>query len=1088
MKLAVVVACGSKADALAGRLLSGSQGNEIYELLGRNDIGRESVRVFSMLPFPQSAAPRNDAEGMEAWFDTFEWPGTLSGCDRPDLRASGGDPGNDPGLPLSFNLNEGKREKPSFSLSQSIPHASGSIGALPQLSGHTAAGLEPATTGQGGGCASSSPVHDLEGESEMCRDRESTVINTAIHSDRQSSGDSQHALKPSSILQGGIASLREALFTYSPTMILALGSAPLHLLKRGNIAPPRKAAAYAWQDSIGEWRGSLFKSRVLGNSKVLASYHPTWIQRDGGLNAYARVDMARVAAELKSGPVLMLPERRLFIVDNMPDAMAMLLNYTLDGHNGKLIAIDTEGGVSSLTMLGFSSSPELAHVIPFSNDGFSCWTEEEEVTIWEAAKVLLEDPTIRKVFQNWQSDAFILAWSYGIVVEGLAHDVMLMAWEAQPELEKGLASVASLYTREPFWKSKKNYEMRSAYVCGMDAMVTLECCGILDKLLKDSQKEHYRFNISLLPSVLYSMLSGLPFDKHQARLDLKALEHSIFVTQYKIDKAAWEALSESSLSSSDRVTRCAAWFGAIVKNGTSGLAETILAFAVEAFGKKRKCEKIDSWETLEKFCKESCKSDLKRAWKLVKELAGPAGRNGNAGVYSKLGELSILLDIAINSGATNQGGDAQWLLHECWRLPKKLKKIVKTEGEEDNTLTTDASMLLSLWVRCQQPEWGEWRKYTKLRHDELRDWLRVSATRIELVLKMRKLVKERAYLDVTTDSDGHVRYGLNLVQAATGRFAAYGSPTGKSRLNPQTVGKKHRHLYRYVETPMTLLAQCDLKGADAWTVACECAALGDPTMLDDLKAGLKIHNIVALIYEDATNANLDRAALKFASKSIDENHWRYKACKQICYGSFYGMASQKMMEGILRNSYGTSGEPVYVGSKICEEIQQLAVFTRYPGIRKRFKWYENMLLTTGSLITEIGHERTFHGRKSEWKGGCRVVNQDTLREALSTKPQLITTYVNNLALRNCWYDTENYRDDGLLRIRPLLTVHDSSIFALSEDDKEFAWAKFLNYYNNPVTIMGITITIPFSGTIGRDWSMQLPTLAFAGPVQYRVSK
>lgn len=271
---------------------------------------------------------------------------------------------------------------------------------------------------------------------------------------------------------------------------------------------------------------------------------------------------------------------------------------------------------------------------------------------------------------------------------------------------------------------------------------------------------------------------------------------------------------------------------------------------------------------------------------------------------------------------------------------------------------------------------------------------------------------------------------------------------------------------------MTLLAQCDLKGADAWTVACECASLGDPTMLDDLKAGLKIHNIVALIYEDSKCAAFDRCDFKVASKSIDENHWRYHACKKVVYETFYGASPNKMMEGILKDSYSKGNEPVYVAPSICDEIQKVAVFTRYPGIRKRFKWYENMLLSTGQLVTEIGHVRTFHGRKADWKGGVRSINQDTLREALAEKPQLVTTHMAKRALHNCWYDTENYNDDGSLKVRPLLTVHDSGIFAFEESLKEFARAKLKAWWNNPVTISDIEVTIPFSGTFGRDWSMK----------------
>jgi hypothetical protein len=270
----------------------------------------------------------------------------------------------------------------------------------------------------------------------------------------------------------------------------------------------------------------------------------------------------------------------------------------------------------------------------------------------------------------------------------------------------------------------------------------------------------------------------------------------------------------------------------------------------------------------------------------------------------------------------------------------------------------------------------------------------------------------------------------------------------------------------------TLQAQCDLKGADAWTVACECAALGDPTMLDDLKAGLKIHNITALIYEDSDYARGSRDYLKEHSKFIDENHWRYHACKKVTYGSFYGMAPQKMSEGILKDSYSKGGEPVWVDPKLCAEIQQVAVFTRYPGIKRRFKWYENILLSTGRLATPGGHIRTFQGRKADWKGGVRSVNQDTLREALATLPQWVTTWSVKKAIHRAWYDRENYNADGSLKVRILLTVHDSLLSALDSSLKEWAKGKLREWFANEVEISGIRVTIPFSGTLGADWGMK----------------
>lgn len=719
-RLAILVACPSKADAIAGCLLSGNQGTILFGLLGKHGVGREQCKVFAILDQP---APRNDAAGMEAWFDAAD-----------------------------------------------------------------------AVT-----------------------------------------------------LQGSISRLRDSLLGYAPTMVLALG-VPLRLLKE---APDDKMPP-----SISDWRGSLFETRFIDAGgtlkpvKCLATYHPTWLTRDWSLQAYVKVDAQRCARELAAGPELSLPERTVHICDRLDHALLWIGHYREAGLAGNVISIDSEGGVSSLTMLGFSSRVDLAHVIPFIDaEGNSIWTEDEEVAIWEAAKELLEDPAVPKVMQNYQSDAFILAWSYGIVLKGLRHDVMLMAWEVQPELEKGLASVASIYTREPFWKSKHNYTHRLAHVCGMDCMLTLECCGVLERMLRDGPLQHYKLNLRHLPIVLYEMLEGLPFDRKQARADLKKLEQRIYETQYEIDKAAFDGERHSDGAEGNPANDAGGFSGPCRLPDKS--PDRILALATEAFAQARRIEKIEqveqrwqpmrwngkkwvktgklmlvqnlppdepemawlkpvpremawlkpvpravqvsrqaaitSWNDLEKWCKESCMDACKQARKLAVSDHTPA----------TLGELSILLGTAINTSATNQGGDCQRLLHDIWGLPKKFKKVrAEDDGNAgDPKVTTDKSALLSLYALTQQPSWAGWKRHGKLRGDELSAWLEESGRRLLLVLRMRSLEKERSYLDVETDSDGQLRYGLNLVKAATGRFAAYGSPTGKSRLNPQTVGKKHRHLY-----------------------------------------------------------------------------------------------------------------------------------------------------------------------------------------------------------------------------------------------------------------------------------------------------
>jgi hypothetical protein len=49
----------------------------------------------------------------------------------------------------------------------------------------------------------------------------------------------------------------------------------------------------------------------------------------------------------------------------------------------------------------------------------------------------------------------------------------------------------------------------------------------------------------------------------------------------------------------------------------------------------------------------------------------------------------------------------------------------------------------------------------------------------------------------------------------------------------------------FVADPGCYIGKCDLKGADGWTIGAYMAMLGDSTMLEDLKFGLKPAQIVA---------------------------------------------------------------------------------------------------------------------------------------------------------------------------------------------------------------------------------------------------
>lgn len=152
------------------------------------------------------------------------------------------------------------------------------------------------------------------------------------------------------------------------------------------------------------------------------------------------------------------------------------------------------------------------------------------------------------------------------------------------------------------------------------------------------------------------------------------------------------------------------------------------------------------------------------------------------------------------------------------------------------------------------------------------------------ILLHRKLESVKETLEITSDPDGRVRCGYNLVGTETGRLTCYTSPTG-SGTNLQTITKKLRKLY--VADEEMWMFQCDLSGADGWTVAAHCLRHGDSTMWNDYSAGLKPARIIALMYEHGIAAtNCSREELKEKCRAVDDDGWLYFGCKRIqhaCY-------------------------------------------------------------------------------------------------------------------------------------------------------------------------------------------------------------
>lgn len=394
----------------------------------------------------------------------------------------------------------------------------------------------------------------------------------------------------------------------------------------------------------------------------------------------------------------------------------------------------------------------------------------------------------------------------------------------------------------------------------------------------------------------------------------------------------------------------------------------------------------------------------------------------------------------------------------------------KEEGRKTEKLTTDVEALLSL--------------RRKMPNDSFLDG----------ILKHRHLEGIIETLSIKPDTDGRVRCGYNVVGTETGRLTCYTSPTGAGA-NLTTITKSCRP--NYTADSYYDFFQCDLEGADGWTVAAHCNRLGDPIMLQDYLAGLKPAKILAMLYTFGGQVNqLDRDSLKFWSDKtnfslIEETAgWIYFGCKRIFHGTNYLMGIPTMQTLVMKDSFKETGTPVYMDHRDALALQSFD-HLRYTGIRTWHSWSESTLRATGRLTSASDHTRIFFGRRY----GKEI--HETTKEFLADEPQQNTTWATNLAILNLWNDKDNrvgalnstglftcnntwlpfgewkgnrnHWLPGSLIIEPLHQVHDALCGQWPQFCREWARKKPKQYFNNSLEIAGQSITIPFDGGFGPSW-------------------
>lgn len=686
---------------------------------------------------------------------------------------------------------------------------------------------------------------------------------------------------------------------------------------------------------------------------------------------------------------LLLPIRDLCIT---LDAQSIVNELEKIQLNKTPIAIDIEGYVGDMRCISVAPSKDYAFMIPFVNGKIGNFyaTEDEEIMVFKALASVLADCSVEKILQNSLYDRFVMQYSYGLIVRNTKDDTMLKHWELYCELEKALGVQASIYTKEPYWKGERENEDRSAFWI----------YGCRDSAVT------FEINTEL--------------NKY---LDTGRMKHYYFNVDL-LNPLLYMELRGIRYNKAEAKNRLNAVNAHIYRQ--QALLDQLAGVGITATTAKLDRLKLCQQQMCHKRDVNKPFKDCELTYPKVYELC-----KKDTLTPEEIGEFNTLCELSMNVKADAYKN----FLYNTLKLPIQYNTDPVTKKK---SRTTDSEALLT--IQKKEPHKA-----------------------VEYGIYIMELRTRSQTLRIKSDPDGRIRCGYNVVGTVTGRLSCYKSPTG-SGFNLQTIPDAYsgypdghplregmRDLFQADEG--YYMAQCDLKGSDGWTIGAHLKDCGDPSMIDDLTAGIKPASRICYMLRHGVSslAGKQRDEVKELLKTIKKEDWDYFACKIGIWGICYLMGPDLLSAQIMEESNG----------KIClsrTEVKEFhnAVFAGYH-VKLWHTWMERHLARKPELASPSGHVRRFFGRS-------------ILGDALAHEPQSVTTYATNLAAWKLWHDPEN-RISNKLRIEPLHQVHDALVCQFKIEDTEWASNKIKSYFENPIIIANQEITIPFEGNYGTNWAL-----------------
>lgn len=203
---------------------------------------------------------------------------------------------------------------------------------------------------------------------------------------------------------------------------------------------------------IGRLRGFEHRSTLLPDLKVLPTYHPASIFRNFSSRPVCIADFQKVG-RLIAGESTSRIQRNLWIEPTLADIQAWARQFVRTDP----ISVDVETSHGQITCIGFGV-PQSAICIPFwdrRRPDWNYWADakEEHAAMLQVREILVSD--VPKVYQNGGYDLQYLWRTFGLVSLGLYEDTMLIHHALQPEMQKDLSFLGSVYTDVLSWKGMR---------------------------------------------------------------------------------------------------------------------------------------------------------------------------------------------------------------------------------------------------------------------------------------------------------------------------------------------------------------------------------------------------------------------------------------------------------------------------------------------------------------------------------------------------------------------------------------------------------------------------------------------------------